>query len=125
MGIGVDLVCVSRFRRALERRPSLSERLFSAEERAYAAGFADPAPRLAARLAAKEAAVKALGVSLFAVRFSDVRVGRRPSGAPTLEVAGRALEVAHQLGVEEFLVSLTHTRETAEAVVLALGGPLG
>lgn len=123
VGVGVDLVCVSRFRRALERRPSLAERLFSEDERAYAARFPDPAPRLAARLAAKEAAVKALGVSLFAVRFSDVRVGRRPSGAPTLEVTGRALEVARERGVDGFLVSLTHTRETAEAVVVALGGP--
>lgn len=125
MGVGVDLVCVSRLRRALERRPSLAQRLFSEDERAYAARFADPAPRLAARLAAKEAAVKALGVSLFAVRFSDLRVGHLPSGAPTLEVRGRALEVAQQRGIEGFLVSLTHTRQSAEAVVVALGGPPG
>jgi holo-[acyl-carrier protein] synthase len=123
--VGVDLVCVPRFREVMARRPVLAGRLFSEEERAYASRFADPAPRLAARLAAKEAAVKALGVSLFAVRFSDLRVGRRTSGAPTLEVTGRALEVARERGVAGFLISLTHTKETAEAVVVALGGRPG
>ena len=125
VGVGVDLVCVGRFRQVMERRPTLAARLFSEEERAYAARFPDPAPRLAARLAAKEAAVKALGVGLFTVRFSDLRVERQPSGAPTLEVTGRALEVARARGVSGFLVSLTHTRETAEAVVVALGGDKG
>jgi holo-[acyl-carrier protein] synthase len=109
----------------MERRPTLAARLFSEEERAYAARFPDPAPRLAARLAAKEAAVKALGVGLFTVRFSDLQVGRQPSGAPTLEVTGRALEVARARGVGRFLVSLTHTKEAAEAVVVALGGEPG
>jgi holo-[acyl-carrier protein] synthase len=123
--VGVDLVCVARFRRVMERRPTLAARLFSEEERAYAARFPDPAPRLAARLAAKEAAVKALGVGLFTVRFSDLRVGRQPSGAPTLEVTGRALEVARARGVGGFLVSLTHTSTTAEAVVVALAGEPG
>lgn len=123
LGVGIDVVCVRRFRRALERQPLLTGRLFSREEQAYAARFANPAPRLAARFAAKEAAVKALGVSLFAVRFSDLEVGRRPGGAPVLEVRGRALTLARRRGVSRFLLSLTHTDEAAQAVVLALGSP--
>jgi holo-[acyl-carrier protein] synthase len=119
--VGVDLVGVPRFRRALQRRPSLAGRLFSEEERAYAARFPDPAERLAARFAAKEAAMKALGTGLFSVRFLDLRVTRGPGGAPGLELSGRALELARRRGVERFLVSLTHTDEMAQAVVVAVG----
>ncbi|HVM01933.1 MAG TPA: holo-ACP synthase, partial [Acidimicrobiales bacterium] len=74
IGIGIDAVEVGRFRRALARTPRMAERLFTDGERAYGARFADPAPRLAARFAAKEATMKALGVGIGAVGFHDVEV---------------------------------------------------
>jgi holo-[acyl-carrier protein] synthase len=122
VGIGIDAVEVPRFRRVLERRPGLRERLFTEGELAYAARFSDPAPRLAARFAVKEAVMKSLGVGLGAFRFHDVEVVRQRGGAPRLSVAGRASELAERLDVSGWRVSITHTDLMAEAVVLALGG---
>jgi holo-[acyl-carrier protein] synthase len=122
VGIGIDAVEVPRFRRVLERRPGLRERLFTEGELAYAARFSDPAPRLAARFAVKEAVMKSLGVGLGAFRFHDVEVVRQRGGAPGLSVAGRASELAARLEVSGWRVSITHTDLMAEAVVLALGG---
>ena len=120
IGLGIDAVEIDRFRRVLARRPGLAARLFTDAERAYGARFSDPAPRLAARFAAKEAAMKALGVGLGAFPFHDVEVVRAPSGAPSLRVSGAAAALAAERGVTSFLVSITHTDTTAEAVVAAL-----
>ncbi len=120
IGLGIDAVDIGRFRTVLARRPGLAERLFTAGERAYAARQADPAPSLAARFAAKEAAMKALGVGLGAFRFTDVEVVRLASGQPALRMQGAAAALASKQGVGKFLVSLTHTSSQAEAVVAAL-----
>ena len=119
IGIGIDAVDVDRFRQALTRTPSLASRLFTEAERASVEGSADPAPRLAARFAAKEAAMKALGVGLGAFTFHDVEVVRADGGAPSLRVTGAAGDLAASRGVTSWLVSLTHTDLVAEAVVVA------
>jgi holo-[acyl-carrier protein] synthase len=98
----------------------MGEKLFSARELAYARSLANPAPSLAARFAAKEAVMKALGVGLGAFAFSDVEVDRQLSGEPRLVVRGRAAELAAQRGAARWLVSLTHTSSAAAAVVVAL-----
>jgi holo-[acyl-carrier protein] synthase len=120
IGIGIDAVEIDRFRRVLARTPGVARRLFTEGERAYGARFKDPAPRLAARFAAKEAAMKALGVGLGAFGFHDVEVVREPSGAPSLALTGGAAALAASLGVTGFRISITHTDRTAEAVVAAL-----
>ncbi|MDP8992494.1 MAG: holo-ACP synthase [Actinomycetota bacterium] len=120
VGLGIDAVELDRFRRALARRPGLVRRLFTEGERAYGERFSDPVPRLAARFAAKEAAMKALGVGLGAFSFHDVEVARQPGGAPVLRVTGAAAALAGRRGVTSFHVSITHTERTAEAVVAAL-----
>lgn len=84
VGIGTDLVEIDRFRLAMQRRARLPERLFSDDERAYAFGHHDPAPRLAARFGAKEAVMKALGVGLGAFKLRDVEVVRKRGGAPVV-----------------------------------------
>jgi len=119
-GIGVDLVDIGRFAKVLARRPSIVERLFTAGERAYTDSLANPVPSLAARFAAKEAVMKALGVGLGAFAFAEVEVQRRPSGEPVLVLTGRAEQLAEQRGVAHWLVSLTHTATVAAAVVLAV-----
>jgi holo-[acyl-carrier protein] synthase len=111
---------VDRFRRALQRRPRLALRLFTEAERAYGSSFADPAPRLAARFAAKEATMKALGVGLGAFSFQEVEVVRRPSGAPELRITGSAAALADERGITALHLSITHTDRSAEAVVAAL-----
>ncbi|MCB1031669.1 MAG: holo-ACP synthase [Acidimicrobiales bacterium] len=120
IGLGVDLVEVDRMRTVLERTPTLVDRLFTEYERAYARSANDPTQRLAVRFAAKEAAMKALGVGLGAIGWHDIEVRQSSTGAPELAVSGRAGKLADELGITEWKVSLTHTRTVAEAVVAAL-----
>jgi holo-[acyl-carrier protein] synthase len=120
IGIGIDAVDVDRFRRALQRTPRLAERLFSPDEQAYASRQRDPSQRLAARFAAKEAVMKAMGVGLGAFAFRDVEIVRAESGAPALRLTGRAAALAVERGIATWRVSLTHTDQVAEAVAVAL-----
>lgn len=119
-GIGVDAVDVDRFREMLSRRPALRRRLFTEGELESLAGRRDDAASLAARFAVREATMKALGVGLGAFDFHDVEVRRSDTGAPVLEVSGRARQLADSRGVSAWHVSITHTDSVAMAVVAAL-----
>ncbi len=121
VGVGLDAVEIDRFRRSLERTPTMRTRLFTPGELADVARRRDPVPGLAARFAAREAAMKALGVGLGAFGFHDLWVTRAASGAPALEATGTAADLMRRLGVDAWQVSLTHTERTAQAVVLAIG----
>ena len=120
IGIGTDLVDVERFRRSLDRTPGLRRRLFRPDERSYAEQASDPAVRLAARFAAKEATLKALGLGLGAMVFYDIEVVRDDLGPPSLVLHGKALEVAQRAGVTRWLITLSHTDQLAQATVVAL-----
>jgi holo-[acyl-carrier protein] synthase len=120
VGIGIDSVDIERFAGVLSRRSSLAVRVFTKNERDYAGGLADPVPALAGRFAAKEAAMKALGVGLGSIDWSDVEVIRSEGGRPVLEVTGRAADLAARAGVGSWLVSITHTDTVASAVVAAV-----
>lgn len=121
IGIGTDLVDLDRFRGALDRTPGLVPRLFCAEEQAYAERRNDPTERYAARFAAKEAVMKALGVGLGAVEFTEIEVVRDDdSGAPSLALHGRAAALAAERGVSRWLLTLTHSDSTAHAIAVAL-----
>ena len=119
-GIGIDAVEVDRFRRVLHRTPGVARRLFTDGERAAGSRRPDPAQRLAARFAAKEAVMKALGVGLGAFGFHDVEVVNAPSGKPGLVLRGKAAALARAQGVRGWELSLTHTDHTAHAVAVAL-----
>lgn len=119
IGIGVDVVDIERFRRSLERTPSMRTRLFTAVELAYVAPKADPVPSLAARFAAREAVMKALGLGLGAFGFHDVWVERTEAGVPSLALAGPAAQIAEQAGVRRWHLSLTHSDLVAVAYVIA------
>jgi len=120
LGLGIDAVDIDRFASVLARRPAMAMRLFSAGERDWASRLANPSPSLAARFAAKEAAMKALGVGLGAFAFNEVEVVRLPSGQPQLVLTGRAATLAAERGVTRWHVSMTHTDTQASAVVAAL-----
>lgn len=122
-GVGIDAVDIARFRDVLARRPAVADRLFTPAERRRAARGADGVPSLAARFAAKEATMKALGVGIGAVDWHDVEVLAADSGAPVLHVSGRAALRATAAGVGRWHVSLTHTDTVAMATVLAEGVP--
>jgi holo-[acyl-carrier protein] synthase len=119
IGLGIDLVDIERFRLLLARRPQVAERIFTPAERSFLSDRADPVPGLAARFAAKEATMKALGTGLGGVRFAEVAVVDGGSQAPRLEVSGLAARRAEALGVRFWHVSLTHTDSVAAAVVVA------
>lgn len=119
LGLGVDMVEVDRFRRIMRESPALVERVLTAEERVYARRFSDPAPSVAARFAAKEAVMKALGVGLGAFEFHDVEVVKADSGAPALVLSGAALELSDNKGITRWMISLSHTDTAAIAVVTA------
>jgi holo-[acyl-carrier protein] synthase len=114
-GIGIDLVEIARIERALERRPRLAQRLFTDGEREYAAARRRPGRHLAARFAAKEAVVKAMGLGPGTeVREIEVLAGTPPEIRLHDETA--RLAAARGLGLR---ISLTHEREMAAAVAIA------
>lgn len=118
-GIGVDAVDIERFRRSLERTPSMHRRLFTDHELAYVAPKADPVPSLAARFASREAVMKAMGLGLGAFGFHEVWVDRSESGEPYLNVTGRAAQLASERGIATWHLSITHTDLVAIAYVVA------
>ncbi len=119
---GVDMVYIPRVENALKRYGArFIERVFTMREVAASHGYAH---ELAARFAAKEAVAKALGVGMrvmspFGVRWHEVETLRDMLGKPVVVLSGRAAERAHELGVTEWAVSLSHEREYAIAFVVA------
>jgi holo-[acyl-carrier protein] synthase len=111
IAVGIDLIEIERLERALERRPRLADRLFTPAELAYARSRARPGRHLAARFAAKEAVIKALGQGL-PPREIEVESGE----PPRIQLHGTAAELA---GDADIAISLTHSRETAAAVAIA------
>jgi len=117
-GVGVDLIDVARLRALLERRPAAEERLFTRAERDYCRGFSDPAPRLAARFAVKEAVGKALGTGVIAFQEIEVEGGGRQR--PQVRLHGATAAAARRLGIQRVEVSLSHTAAQAAAVAAAV-----
>lgn len=121
VGLGLDLVDVERVERMLARDAERTvARLLTDGERDYCAGMKRPAPHVAARLAAKEAAFKALAGSddARAIGWREIEVRHDSHRRPVLALHGRAAERALQLAVSRVLVTLTHTERTAGAVVI-------
>ncbi len=120
--IGIDLVQISRIaqsRRRFGRR--FEHKLFTQAELDYALASPGLEPeRLAARFAAKEAAIKALGLSQAGVSWRELEVVRHETGECELKLHGRAAEVAARSGTTHLLLSLTHDGDYAAAVVAAL-----
>lgn len=121
LGVGTDIVDVDRMRTVVGRTPGVVARVFTDAEVAWAAQARDPAQRLAARFAAKEAVLKALGVGLGAAPLTCIEVVRAGSGAPSVVLHGAAADLAAARGVDSWHVSLTHTDAVAAATVVACG----
>jgi holo-[acyl-carrier protein] synthase len=125
VGIGMDLVEVSRIERMIrEKGERALRRLFTPREIEYAARRPHPAQHNAARFAAKEAAYKALSGDdevARAVGWRDVEVVPTADGRPTLAFHGFAARRAASLGVARALVTLTHTDGVAGAIVVLEG----
>ena len=121
VGLGVDIVEVERVRAILKRSPAFARRAFSADERAYCDGAADPAVHYATRFAAKEAVVKALGTGFAeGVGLRDIEVRRAKNGRPFAVLTGNARRKAAELGVKEVPISLSYTATDAIACAIAM-----
>ena len=120
VGTGIDVAEVPRIAHALERfGDRFLQRVYTETERRYALRKKNPAERLAARFAAKEAGMKALGTGLTrGVRWRDLEVINLPSGRPTLQLHGVAAQIAQKLGVTQISLSITHSRDIAMAHVI-------
>jgi len=119
VGLGVDVCEIDRMERALARHPTMRERVFTPEERAYCDGKARPAESYAARFAAREAVIKALS-GYRGKRWQDVSVSRHPSGAPSVVLTGNAKVRADANGISQVLISFTHERSLAVAFAVAV-----
>ena len=113
MRVGVDLIEIARIERALERYPGFRERCFTAAERAYCASKPNPPQHYAARFAGKEAVGKALGSG---VRFTwrEIEIAGRPK--PGVRLSGSTKAWAERVGAGRIELSMTHSRELAQAV---------
>lgn len=120
VGTGIDIAEVPRIRQSVERFGArFVQRIFTAEEIRYCDSKANRYERYAARFAAKEAAMKALGTGWnHGVRWRDCEVVRMPGGRPTMTFHGKAGEFAVKLGVKNVALSITHTAEQAMAQVI-------
>lgn len=123
-GIGVDVVDVVRIEEAIARHGErFLERTFTEGERAYCGGLAESGPSYAARFAAKEAVAKAFGTGIGAdAGLREIEVVRGESGSPGILLSGNAAEFAARHGISQVLVSLSHTRHSAVAQVVAVVG---
>ena len=114
---GVDIIEISRVGRVLESfGQRFLDRVYTPGEIAYCRGRA---ANLAARFAAKEATMKALGTGVKGVGWKDIEVVRQESGAPSIELHGRGKDRARRLGMVQIALSLSHSREYAVAFVVA------
>lgn len=120
VGTGIDIAEVGRIREAIERHGErFLKRIFTEGEIEYCESKANSVERYAARFAAKEAGMKAIGTGWnHGVRWRDIEVARKPGGRPTLLLHGKAAEFAAKLGATNIALSLTHTAEEAMAQVI-------
>jgi holo-[acyl-carrier protein] synthase len=120
VGTGIDIAEVPRIRQSIERFGArFLERIFTEAEMRYCDSKANRVERYAARFAAKEAAMKALGTGWnHGVRWRDCEVARKPGGRPTMQFHGKAGEFAARMGVNNISLSISHTEEQAIAQVI-------
>jgi len=126
-GIGIDLIEIERVEHSLRKFPGRFEkRVFTETEQAYCRAMAVPARHYAARFAAKEAFLKAIGTGKsHGIAWTDVGIVNLASGQPELRITGRAFDIFLEQGVQHIHVSLSHNRQHAVAVVVLENDAVG
>ena len=123
LGMGMDIEEIPRVREVMERhRERFLRRVFTAGEITYCSQHKHPELRYAARFAAKEATMKALGTGWRdGVAWKQIEIANLPSGKPTIQLDGKALEIFRSLGGTSVAVTLSHTQQVAAATVIIEG----
>ncbi|HJR90911.1 MAG TPA: holo-ACP synthase [Acidimicrobiia bacterium] len=119
IGLGVDLADIDRVEAVVGKYPRFIQRCFTPHEQEYALRFANPARRLAARFAGKEAVMKSMGTGWRRIRWTDIEI--TGGGAPRVNMTGNAAVRAQMLGVTDVLVTITHTDTSALVMAVAVG----
>ena len=121
---GIDLIECERIREIWRRHGDrLTDRLLTPAESAYVRRHRNFVPRLAGRFAAKEAVLKVLGTGWRGkVAWQDMQILNDGDGRPHLELAGECQRIAHELGITDILISITHTENYAAATAIGIGG---
>ncbi|MDD3577992.1 MAG: holo-ACP synthase [Candidatus Cloacimonetes bacterium] len=124
-GIGTDIVAVKRIEHVIDRNPAFITKVFTPVEIEYCEARASKAQSYAARFAAKEAAMKALGTGWGeGLSWQEFEILNNPAGNPSLVLKGKALERAEAAGIRSWHVSLSHEKEYALAFVVMESGRL-
>lgn len=118
-GIGTDIIEVDRIRKTMEADPGFKHEIFTVAEIAYCESKAYKYQHFAARFCAKEAVLKALGLGInHAVKLADIEVYNDSTGKPLIRLTGTAKDFSRNIGFLKILVSLSHLKDIAKAVVI-------
>lgn len=121
VGLGIDIVEIDRIERVIDRSPAFVKRVYTEDERAYCDKARRPAIRYAARFAAKEAVLKALGTGFaHGIRPTDVEVVSKPKQPPRVVLHRKASDRAQEMGVVSLPISLSHTNKESVACAMAI-----
>lgn len=119
IGIGTDIFEIKRMKKRIEKEPSFLQGFFTEKEISYCDKFKFKEQNYAARFAAKEAFMKALGTGYNdGISFKEIEISNTISGKPEITLAGKTLEIAKKYGVSNIYVSLSHSKKYALAFVI-------
>ncbi|MFH1227167.1 MAG: holo-ACP synthase [Planctomycetota bacterium] len=120
IGVGIDIIEVSRIKALLKNKSSIT-RIFSPSEISYCSKTKRAAESFAARFAAKEAVLKAIGTgwgTKDSPKWTEIEVRRSARGAAVIGLTGKAKAIAQRLGAKRFHLSISHTKDMAAATVI-------
>ena len=120
IGTGVDIIEIDRIAQAIENKNRFTKRFFTAKEQEYCVSQAKPAIHYAARFAAKEAVVKAMGTGFKGFKWQSVEIIKKDSGQPLVKLKQKALKLADEKGITKIHLSLSHSRDSAIAYAIAV-----
>ena len=125
IGIGTDIFEINRMKKRIEKEPEFIQSVFTSQEIKYCEQFKFKEQNFAARFAAKEALMKALGIGYNnGISFSEIEISNNPAGKPEITLTGKALEFANKSGVTNIHVSLSHSKKQAIAFVILTSNKL-
>ncbi|MCK8816146.1 holo-ACP synthase [Natroniella sulfidigena] len=120
-GLGTDIVEIERITEAIKKREKFKKRVFTTDEIDYCEQHKEPWSYYAARFAAKEATVKALGTGFRGFKWNDIEIVKDQLGKPAVKLHNQAQKIAEKLEIKEILISISHSRDYAVAQAIAIG----
>ena len=119
-GLGTDIIEINRIQKAVKKNSRFIERIFTQNERILFSERNYHPNRIAGFFAAKEATVKAIGTGIRGMSWKDIEIQINPEGKPYIRLYNNALRIAYSKGIDEILISISHSREYAVAQAIAI-----